>query len=622
MIRPGSGIILDTSGAGSPLGFGGGGVPVTMEADYDGTGANAYLFDLSSFPLPDTSQSPYYGPSIGNIYVKDMPIGVYQYDLYVGYLGSAPSDTSVCGMPGNEYYATGTLITDTSGILGNPGEPQLLCKITSTIVVTNPGASLEVSKAVRNASVGGDFTASESGENYAVAATAGEQVQFRVRVANTGAATLATPVVYDILPYVGDVGVLPENAGVSRGSTKEGVLSGVTIPAGWTAEYATVSDPCRPELTLGALPPGYSCTTATWLPIDAATSTTDLAAARALKFTGPTAYGVASVSDLILDFQVPADWASGDQSWNIAAGTAAYGSGMMAAVATPKVGLRFPGTSISWQKTDAAGVPLAGATFLVTGPGGYSQSVTDNVAPDGDPADGAFRIDNLPPAGVTLPAEFTITETAAPPGYAINPTALTAEVTNSNVGTDIGSGTVVDQLAVEVFVQKLARGSNQPVPGSQWRVLADFNGLAGAAADGVTVTESPGEAGTFHITGLAANTPYWLQEATAPSGFSLLAEAVQFTLDDAGAVTLGSGAGSGAEATVSAAASTDPAQSPWWVISVRDVPVLTLPATGGPGEAIFQAFGLAIAIAGVLWFWRVRQRRRSQQALVGIPLTR
>lgn len=80
--------------------------------------------------------------------------------------------------------------------------------------------------------------------------------------------------------------------------------------------------------------------------------------------------------------------------------------------------------AIKISKTSSKGTALAGAVFGITGPGGYSNSVTTG-------ADGTVCVDGL------VFGSYSVTETAAPAGYDIdNPNAQSATV---NVNTDCNS---------------------------------------------------------------------------------------------------------------------------------------------------------------------------------------
>jgi hypothetical protein len=82
--------------------------------------------------------------------------------------------------------------------------------------------------------------------------------------------------------------------------------------------------------------------------------------------------------------------------------------------------------SLSWTKHDNAGNPLGGATFQVCrtdlNPDACF-SVTDNAAPDSNASAGQFTVINLELG------DYSVTETAAPPGYAIGGGTKTATLT-------------------------------------------------------------------------------------------------------------------------------------------------------------------------------------------------
>lgn len=67
--------------------------------------------------------------------------------------------------------------------------------------------------------------------------------------------------------------------------------------------------------------------------------------------------------------------------------------------------------SVTWKKSDEGGNALSGSEWELTGPDGTSATVVDNQTPDGDPADGAFRVE-----GLTW-GNYTLVETKAPAGY-------------------------------------------------------------------------------------------------------------------------------------------------------------------------------------------------------------
>ncbi|MGK0187685.1 MAG: hypothetical protein ACI9R3_003474 [Verrucomicrobiales bacterium] len=79
------------------------------------------------------------------------------------------------------------------------------------------------------------------------------EADYELRVTNTGDVAISNVVVIDILPHVGDKGVIDPSA---RGSEWEPFLvAEVAAPAGVSVSYSTSKNPCRDELTPG-LPSG------------------------------------------------------------------------------------------------------------------------------------------------------------------------------------------------------------------------------------------------------------------------------------------------------------------------------------------------------------------------------
>ncbi len=77
------------------------------------------------------------------------------------------------------------------------------------------------------------------------------------------------------------------------------------------------------------------------------------------------------------------------------------------------------------MKQDAKGNLLGGATFSITGPFGYDVSVTDNAGLDADPVAGQFLLEDL------KLGTYTVTETAAPAGYILDPASQDGNLTQA-----------------------------------------------------------------------------------------------------------------------------------------------------------------------------------------------
>jgi hypothetical protein len=453
-----------------------------------------------------------------------------------------------------------------------------------------------VTKTVANITTGTGF----QGSPTVVAASSGDQVQFRIRIANVGTTALTNLVLYDVLPHPGDTGVIADQATVPRGSTRQPVLSAVTVPSGWSATYTANTNPCRAEV--GAVP---GCTATTWQGTRPATT-------GAIRLTAST-LAATSFVDVLLTYTVPAAglWTLGDVAWNSVGAVATQGNLVLPATEAPKVGFGYPSARLTWRKTDAGDGLLGGAAFRVTGPGGYDQVVTDNQPPDADPADGVFLL----ATGISV-GTYTITEVTAPDGYLLDGTPVQVVVTAT--GQEVDAGKVVNRRVAEFMVRKVgenAGGTWAPIPGSRWGLFDDDAGQVGDPAAGVMVTpvdpDGEGLASQFKVAGVAPGT-YWLVEVQAPSGFSLLAQPLQVSVSGAGVVSFGDY--DAAIVSVEPATSQSVAQ-----VTVRDVPALVFPVAGGVGDTWVATIGTMLAgmglLAGVLW-WHARRRRTRDTVLV------
>ncbi|RXW32083.1 MSCRAMM family protein [Propioniciclava flava] len=94
---------------------------------------------------------------------------------------------------------------------------------------------------------------------------------------------------------------------------------------------------------------------------------------------------------------------------------------------------RAPGT-LSWQKTDAtSGDRLAGSTWTLEGPHGYSVTVSDNLGIDANAADGGFAIKNV------AWGTYTLTEKEAPAGFVRDTTPRTVVIDATHLAGDFGA---------------------------------------------------------------------------------------------------------------------------------------------------------------------------------------
>ncbi len=148
----------------------------------------------------------------------------------------------------------------------------------------------------------------------------------------------------------------------------------------------------------------------------------------------------------------------------------------------------------------------------------------------------------------------------------------------------------------KILIEKLGESSDEtwvPMAGSTWAIHNDAAGAPGAVNTSYTVAPIASQTGQFQLEGIAPGV-YWLEETTAPDGFNLLAEAVQFTVAPNGSVTLGQGSGSGV------VTASDEDANGIFLVTVRDVPALKMPESGGVGWWPFTTAGAALLLTAVV----------------------
>lgn len=211
--------------------------------------------------------------------------------------------------------------------------------------------------------------------------------------ANNGSAPLAKPVIYDILPFVGDTGVDEGQSGNPRGSEFATefveVLSASSLPAGVSVEYSTSTNPCRPEVNPGAV----GCVE-DWSPAVPA----DPATVKALRFDSTANY--APGDSFTLEFKVKLPHADvNDVAWNSAATDAETTGGLKLAPAEPpKVGITAPAAlvepTLSTVASEASILPEREVhdTITIGGTDGLNGTVSwkllGPVAPQGGSCEG------------------------------------------------------------------------------------------------------------------------------------------------------------------------------------------------------------------------------------------
>ncbi len=153
--------------------------------------------------------------------------------------------------PGLAQRCNGSSATDTLDLNGDGNSADTLCTASGAATVA-PIAQLVSSKTIQGTCDGAP-AASSAGTLL------GGATKYHLHVQNVGSVPMQNFVLIDILPFVGDTGVLDTSA---RGSQWTPLLAApITPPPGTTLYYSTAGNPCRGEVggpTTGCTAPNWS----------------------------------------------------------------------------------------------------------------------------------------------------------------------------------------------------------------------------------------------------------------------------------------------------------------------------------------------------------------------------
>lgn len=136
----------------------------------------------------------------------------------------------------------------------------------------------------------------------------GGTFDYRLELRNAGNVPMSNIRMVEILPYVGDTGVIDSTPRLTQWRP---VLAGVVVPsaAGVTVEYSTETNPCRPSL----VPSGPTgCAAPNW----STTPPADLSTVASIRFSLCCTIQPGEVFEIILPMRAPIDAQPGDTAWN------------------------------------------------------------------------------------------------------------------------------------------------------------------------------------------------------------------------------------------------------------------------------------------------------------------
>lgn len=122
-------------------------------------------------------------------------------------------------------------------------------------------------------------------------------IKYRISLQNTGNTALGSVVAYDVLPYIGDTGLIPSTAATPRGSDFTQTLTGVSdVSTKLTLAYSASTNPARPEVSPAGVANDWSAALVGKQAIRASVNGT-LAANQVVSFTYTAAVGAGATAD-------------------------------------------------------------------------------------------------------------------------------------------------------------------------------------------------------------------------------------------------------------------------------------------------------------------------------------
>ncbi|WP_106816303.1 DUF7507 domain-containing protein [Microbacterium timonense] len=324
--------------------------PSSQTVDYNGTGRTLVQWTIPAglAALP--------GIYTVNMAAFDVPLGsgcagTFQNAMTIGY--GAP--IGFCAVNGANVAPPALAPGDTALDTNGSSIPGNFCGASAQFTVAATGAGFTVDKVVQGNLDPSPIGAGGTGHVSVDGGTATYTVSF----SNSGLSTLTDPVMYDLLPRVGDTRA---SSTAARGSQFPVTLTGINaLPADLTVAYSQAVNPCRPEV----LTPNAGC-------VDDWTTTApaSLASVTALRFRYDGNVRVGNSFSASYTVSTPAT-AAGNIAWNSIGTNVIAGDSLLGKAESSLTGLQAQSAQPAITKTaDRTTVDAVGQqvnfTFTVT----------------------------------------------------------------------------------------------------------------------------------------------------------------------------------------------------------------------------------------------------------------
>ncbi|WP_460572916.1 beta strand repeat-containing protein [Humibacter soli] len=330
-------------------------VTPTVTPNYNGTGRTLVRWTI---PAGVATAAGYYNIRSTNFVSLTLEAGcagTYSSDITIGY--GAPIAQCFFDNYSSDHVQDAPMFPTADNDLRANGSPiaDNYCGYSTSINVAPIKPGFTVDKKVQGNL---DPTPIGSGGTGHVSVDGGTAT-YTVTFTNTGQSTLSDPVMYDLLPRVGDTKASSTEA---RKSQFPVALTGVgALPAGLAVAYSQATNPCRPEV----LTPNAGCVD-DW----STTPPSPLSKATALRFTYTGRVLVSTGFSATYAVSTPAT-AAGNTAWNSVGTNVTSGTALLGAAESSLTGLQAQSAQPAITKTasrstvDAVGQPIV-YTFTVT----------------------------------------------------------------------------------------------------------------------------------------------------------------------------------------------------------------------------------------------------------------
>lgn len=381
-----------------------GALTATITPDYNGTGRTMYAWVIPAgvITIPGVYEILNFSLAV------TLPAGcagTYPSDITVGYQSQITSCIWTNFTAANYQQApplaplhNNQLNTNGSPIPGN------YCGYSSPISVAAVGAGFTIDKRVQGSL---DAALAPVGTTGKVGASGGEAT-YQVSFINSGLTILTDPVIYDLLPHVGDTEATTLDPRDSQFAVTLASLAG--LPAGVTVQFSESLNPCRPEV----LPTNPGCDN-DW----SVTPPSPLSDTTALRFTRAGSLAVNASFTVSYDVLTPAI-DPGRIAWNSAGANADAGGDPVGEAESTYAGLEADGQPAIVKAASEPTYDTVGGTVT------FTYEVTNEAS--------------VPVTGVTVVDDFTDAAAGSVPGAVTCQSRANPAAACSGATTDLAAG--------------------------------------------------------------------------------------------------------------------------------------------------------------------------------------